>query len=138
MRRRRSREPPTFQYPLADRRACGVDAAHTQVRKEAFQYPLADRRACGVGFMPVTPWRVAFQYPLADRRACGRSGHPRRIVLSRFSILLRIVELAAWPIHLSPSGLPSFSILLRIVELAVYSLRLCSTRLKVSVSSCGS
>ena len=36
-----------------------------------FQYPLADRRACGDGYAPTSALRHLFQYPLADRRACG-------------------------------------------------------------------
>ena len=57
---------------------------------------------------------VMFQYPLADRRACGGRIRLKMRYYSSFSILLRIVELAA----------------------TVYSRE--DSRQSVSVSSCGS
>ena len=84
-----------FQYPLADRRGCGLSRYRSVHCLHAFQYPLADRRGCGndYGVYGATDgscfsilWRIVgaavaldhqvaldrlFQYPLADRRGCG-------------------------------------------------------------------
>ena len=62
--------------------------------------------------------RARFQYPLADRRACGDDRTIMDDPTISFSILLRIVELAALRCLDALRARQCFSILLRIVELA--------------------
>ncbi len=149
-----------FQYPLADRRACGTMPQQGAWRKQGFsillrivelagycaaydgsapgfQYPLADRRACGIQPACSEGHKAQFQYPLADRRACGITWKTCTARLECFSILLRIVELAADDLH------PDRSTYLFQYPLA--DRRACGLRvppalptLPVSVSSCGS
>ena len=104
----------------------------------AFQYPLADRRACGQGHADRHAAPLGFQYPLADRRACGTmSPPPSRAAPPSFSILLRIVELAGLSFqHTSSTMMFQYPL----ADRRACGIR-CQNginRLEVSVSSCGS
>ena len=52
--------------------------ASERTRAGPFQYPLADRRACGVLIVILSKASEGFQYPLADRRACGHRSDSRK------------------------------------------------------------
>ena len=82
-----------FQYPLADRRACGTNVILALVLKDCFSILLRIVELAAVVGRIESNVHL-FQYPLADRRACGQVTAVAATGAQGFSILLRIVELA--------------------------------------------
>ncbi len=150
-----------FQYPLADRRACGAikeaiiaDLTSFSILLRIVELAVPAARGCGSGGQRfsillrivelagetpglIKPNMPVFQYPLADRRACGSQRGILRPSRHGFSILLRIVELAATSTATMPLRL-SF-------QYPLADRRACGSRAiriaplhSVSVSSCGS
>ena len=60
-----------FQYPLADRRACGTSVAWRECSLQRFSILLRIVELAAARLTGDKSTTGTFQYPLADRRACG-------------------------------------------------------------------